>query len=691
MTNFSSALAELQETQKIIERFTTSLGIEESSADLPFAQKVLQLLSKLRILKSKENFQNQEDDYRSYLMRSLQRYQNDYNSKKAHLDSVCSFTTSELLDFLSAFLEECQHSSFTILNTPESIILRETKNGNQISFSNEPQINLFDNNFLAADNPLYQAYPFLYQILLELVNYRMKHSFDDSIVDETEAFKYMTLVLPFTYQSIINDSETKVAPGLIPFAKELCDNLAHNPTLLKYFNINESAAFSFLEPLKKGLYNPLISQKYWFSKGLNIWDMVSWHESRKEFSFNNPNLQDITMENYLVYKALNQIFSHIKDIHKKGSYYISLNGHTQTPASSEEITQLEELKKSVLTKNYSWRESREILRNISRLSIYTDYHFPHNVDEIIKAFNPNIITYYDKIATNINLQDSETLTNIRNRANSLLNNLNADTLVTYFSNPNQDSIDEYIKRMILSMLDVPTISFNNNQSSFKNALECFHEELSTSSTISKSACELLFCSKASISLAAGVLKSLCFNGKISNILNECFTIQKDLNCNRGTVGYNDVNTLRLPDGSVIYSTYVEDIKPQYERFQEAYNFYYQNCSDLEFVENIIELFGDVTLTQIFREGNKRTAKCLFNKMLLSRGIIPPIADLNENERELWNSIAYGRFNRYPDAKKRLLSETIQINELLKDPSLTLPTNVSLEAYNRKEFQSRGYY
>lgn len=121
------------------------------------------------------------------------------------------------------------------------------------------------------------------------------------------------------------------------------------------------------------------------------------------------------------------------------------------------------------------------------------------------------------------------------------------------------------------------------------------------------------------------------------------------------------------------------------------NFYYQNCSDLEFVENIIELFGDVTLTQIFREGNKRTAKCLFNKMLLSRGIIPPIADLNENERELWNSIAYGRFNRYPDAKKRLLSETIQINELLKDPSLTLPTNVSLEAYNRKEFQSRGYY
>ena len=55
MTNFSSALAELQETQKIIERFTTSLGIEESSADLPFAQKVLQLLSKLRILKSKEN------------------------------------------------------------------------------------------------------------------------------------------------------------------------------------------------------------------------------------------------------------------------------------------------------------------------------------------------------------------------------------------------------------------------------------------------------------------------------------------------------------------------------------------------------------------------------------------------------------------------------------------------------------
>ena len=40
------------------------------------------------------------------------------------------------------------------------------------------------------------------------------------------------------------------------------------------------------------------------------------------------------------------------------------------------------------------------------------------------------------------------------------------------------------------------------------------------------------------------------------------------------------------------------------------------------------------MAQILRQGNKRTAKCLFNKMVLSRGLLPPIMDLTQNDYSL---------------------------------------------------------
>ena len=45
------------------------------------------------------------------------------------------------------------------------------------------------------------------------------------------------------------------------------------------------------------------------------------------------------------------------------------------------------------------------------------------------------------------------------------------------------------------------------------------------------------------------------------------------------------------------------------------------------------------MAQILRQGNKRTAKCLFNKMVLSRGLLPPIMDLTQNDYSLWYDFA----------------------------------------------------
>ena len=63
-------------------------------------------------------------------------------------------------------------------------------------------------------------------------------------------------------------------------------------------------------------------------------------------------------------------------------------------------------------------------------------------------------------------------------------------------------------------------------------------------------------------------------------------------------------------------------------------------------------------------------------MLLSRNIIPPAIDFNENDSALWYSFEKERENRYEDAKIWILTETIKVNEQLKngeyDPQISTP-------------------
>lgn len=62
--------------------------------------------------------------------------------------------------------------------------------------------------------------------------------------------------------------------------------------------------------------------------------------------------------------------------------------------------------------------------------------------------------------------------------------------------------------------------------------------------------------------------------------------------------------------------------------------------------------GNVVTSQIFREGNKRTAKCLFNALLMSKGIVPPIINFSKDNAKLWNDIACNIKNRYMKVKKK---------------------------------------
>ena len=175
-----------------------------------------------------------------------------------------------------------------------------------------------------------------------------------------------------------------------------------------------------------------------------------------------------------------------------------------------------------------------------------------------------------------------------------------------------------------------------------------------------------------------------------NIFDICQEFQKILNCNYGTVYYNDFNHLNLPNGEKIFSTPYEDIKKQYNAFQKKYKYLYENATDLEYVEGCAEILGSVLMSQIFREGNKRTARCLFNQMLISRGILPPVLDLNENENELWNAYAYSRKERFDQAIPLVLYQTITQAQQFKKNKFSYPLTIGENAHKRREFK-RNYY
>ena len=96
------------------------------------------------------------------------------------------------------------------------------------------------------------------------------------------------------------------------------------------------------------------------------------------------------------------------------------------------------------------------------------------------------------------------------------------------------------------------------------------------------------------------------------------------------------------------------------------------------------------MAQIFLSGNKRTAKCLFNEMLISRGILPPVVDLNENELALWDSFVESRNLNYKEAKEQILEETKDMSIEFSEGYYDNPVILSKAAVSRPDFCNKYY-
>ena len=458
------------------------------------------------------------------------------------------------------------------------------------------------------------------------------------------------------------------------------------------YDYNKTDAINFLKRLSVGIYDNVIKNTYWFGYKITIDKLISWDKARKK----NKSLSNITEENYLVFAEIHALMTHVKRINKYPKtynryYQTSESWHEQTPTTKKEQQALEQLYKSVLSQNYTWREAREISAKVSKLNIYENYKFPHIIEEIKEAFAKKAKVHFPEFS------DKGTCyfdtVEVQKEALTLAKSINEDNLEELFSKDSKDHIEEYLRRMVLSMYDIPRLVYKRDNYDLKKNLAVVEECLSKSTTLSKEARDILFKKankKELVHLAIGILTSLSHPMKQLNIFDTCQEFQKILNCNYGTVYYNDFNHLTLPNGEKIFSTPYEDIKRQYNTFQKKYKYFYENATDLEYVEGCAETLGSVLMSQIFREGNKRTARCLFNQMLISRGILPPVLDFNENENELWNAYAYSRKERFDQAIPLVLYQTITQAQQFKKKKFSYPLTIGENAHKRREFK-RNYY
>lgn len=73
----------------------------------------------------------------------------------------------------------------------------------------------------------------------------------------------------------------------------------------------------------------------------------------------------------------------------------------------------------------------------------------------------------------------------------------------------------------------------------------------------------------------------------------------------------------------------EAIKNLQIEYEKAYN---SSQSEEEYIKQIAKIYADFIFIQPYEDGNKRTAMCVFNSMLMSKGIVPPPISLTNDDQ-----------------------------------------------------------
>ncbi len=594
---------------------------------------------------------------------------------------ACLFTSKLFLAFIVRVLCDITNRKFRLIDTGNEYIIVDEKD-EKYTFPRVDMMNAYD--FITQAGALLANYSDLKGVICDLLNIQM-HEIEYESYKETMTYQRVYATLPANHPDILKE-EIKMHPKFRKIVNELVDDIFKENEFNKADKEDYKAVYN---KIMTGSLNELMEKIYWFGYEVTEESLAEIEYYRRRYGIDIH----LTKENYLVYAKFCRILDHIDYLDKYGEYYIRINGHTQTKATDEERAEIDEIAKEVLTRDYTWREAREACKNFSNLDIFEDYEFPHNVDKLRKSTEIEVMTLFDKVDANLNLQSD--LTKLENEATRLIAKLHAkENIRTLFEGEPESPEEAYLRRMILANWDINRV-FEDKRIG-REWQEEIKDELIKGVQLSKDTLAVLFdmedCMYEShrikheeklVDMACGTLAPFVKFKKIDNLYELAKKVQLKLGIHNGTVYYGDINTHGLPNGDKLYSVYCEDIEPNFKWLQEQYDYLYANAGDAEFLEGAVEIFGRIMVMQAFRKGNKRTAKAIFNAMLLSRRIIPPVNDLLEQDKRLFLDIAYGRYERYMKAKYKLLLQTADVKRQFAEGSFHEPLSVDdMEADKR---------
>ncbi len=426
-------------------------------------------------------------------------------------------------------------------------------------------------------------------------------------------------------------------------------------------------AKEFLKRFQVGVYDCGLHGMLWFGPRVNVDLLVSWDSDRRKSKHIFSNISE---ENLIVYSITLEIKRHLKtiELHPKAykqNYITNKEGNTQTPATIEELKKYEELFNNVITSNYTWREAREIRKSFKKYNIYENPNFPHEPDLIKSFFKPEIKKFFPDFRPGKCIYYT---TNVEEVCQKLLDeDFSKESIQKFMTEKSKTSSEEYVKRQITSIIDFQRIFIKK-----KNDYNNLKKELKKDSTLSTLGSYILFSNETSpeiLNLIKGVLTSLVSEKKPIDLVELCNNFKNILKCNKQM-------KLVTSDGNIVPPLPDEKREKKFIRFQKKYEFLYKTANDLEYVEGCLELIGDFLTTQLFEKGNKEIAVCLFNTLIISRKLLPPVLDLNEDDYSLMKMFIETYETRYSAAIPVVLKQTVKQTEQFNKNTYSRPTIIT---------------
>lgn len=432
-----------------------------------------------------------------------------------------------------------------------------------------------------------------------------------------------------------------------------------------FYNCTKKEMKQLLYEIKKNNYNFLFQK----NNKIDLQVLISWHHLHQVREENFIPVHKKTLENYEVYKYMKKVLEY--EVETK---------------PDKDIKDLIETYQKLIETNYTKEDQETIKNSLKYIKEST------TSEELNHIFFPQDHKLYPKYK---NLPIITDISKVEALVKTIKQQLKTNDIKTLFASKTTTKEELYIRRMMLSQIDIPHIIFENYYLFFETALNIVRNDLKQGLTLSKESQELLW-SKTStrqdttLPLMNGILTSLEGQQKPLNIKKTLLDIQKQNNCPAKLLTKEETNKLHISEKEIITSLSTDKIDKFLNNIQIKYDTLYQNTTNYEFVEGCIEILGDLMLSQIFSDGNKRTAKCLFNKMLISKEILPPVVDLNENEQALWKDFVDSRTTNYHKAKEKILKKTYDTALQFKEGCYYDPVIISNNASSRPDFSNKYY-